>query len=50
MLQGQLIGTMGHSGAADGTHLHFEIRHNDQPLNPELFFHLPVREYVIAKN
>lgn len=44
-----LVGNVGTTGAVTGPHLHYEIRHNDRPLNPvefilrmhEAYRHLP---------
>lgn len=38
--KGQYIAQMGMSGNATGIHLHFEIRENDVPQNPYLFFEI----------
>lgn len=35
--QGQLIGKMGHTGAAYGTHLHFEVRIGSSTVNPNKY-------------
>jgi hypothetical protein len=36
---GQLIGTAGRTGNASASHLHFELRVNNMPVNPMTFFH-----------
>ncbi len=39
--QGQVIGVMGSTGSANGTHLHFEIRINGRAVDPRYYLVLP---------
>ena len=34
---GMVLGRLGSSGRSTGPHLHYEVRHNDQPLDPRRF-------------
>ncbi|WP_226036316.1 M23 family metallopeptidase [Aquibacillus saliphilus] len=44
--QGDVIGSAGQNlfGQASGTHVHFEVRKQDEPVNPENYFNQPVSQ------
>ncbi|MFS0673136.1 M23 family metallopeptidase [Ornithinibacillus sp. 179-J 7C1 HS] len=50
--QGDVIGTAGENifGQNHGTHVHFEIRKDDQVFNPETFFNQPVSKLAEEQN
>ena len=46
--RGDIIGIQGSTGRSTGAHLHYEIRHQDNPYNPEKF--LKAGNYVFQEN
>lgn len=47
--QGDVLGTAGSNlfGKDAGTHVHFEVRKNDNPVNPETYFNQPVNSIKV---
>jgi murein DD-endopeptidase MepM/ murein hydrolase activator NlpD len=37
IIKGEIIGKSGNSGTSTAPHLHYEIRHNQKPVNPEVY-------------
>jgi murein DD-endopeptidase MepM/ murein hydrolase activator NlpD len=37
--RGELIGYVGNTGLSAGPHLHYEVRKNDEPVNPVNFYY-----------
>jgi murein DD-endopeptidase MepM/ murein hydrolase activator NlpD len=38
--RGDILGAMGRTGNATGVHLHYEVRLNGHPVNPQPYMHL----------
>jgi murein DD-endopeptidase MepM/ murein hydrolase activator NlpD len=45
--RGDILGTMGRSGNATGVHLHYEVRRNGKPVNPQPYLRLQ-RQWLSA--
>lgn len=47
--RGDIIGTCGNTGRSQGPHLHYEVRINDEPVNPINFFYADIKAEDYAK-
>ncbi len=48
--QGEIIGYIGNSGRTTGPHLHYEIKVDDNPINPEQFANSPLTLTIAKKH
>jgi len=44
--KGQFLGRQGRTGITTGSHLHYEVRYNGEPMNPMLF----IQKYLGVKS
>jgi murein DD-endopeptidase MepM/ murein hydrolase activator NlpD len=44
VVRGQVIGYVGHSGRVTGSHLHYEVRIRDTPVNPHKYLQITMAQ------